>query len=178
MLVIVAYIIAVASFVGPSQAATPRRLPAASSRLMASPATTGSSTSRPSAMISVAMETCCRSMPQHVHHAEGHQQGERNRQRHQQRRAPLPEADQRHQDHQPHRLVQARHEQVDVLLHLPRLIAGARDDQVLRQAASQVVQRRVHLPGEIVDLLARAHLHRKRDGAGALPLCPLASRQE
>ena len=55
---------AVASLVGPSftllrDAASPSARP----RLMPSPATTGTSTSRPSAMMSVATDTCCRSMP-------------------------------------------------------------------------------------------------------------------
>ncbi len=58
MLVIVANKIAVASLVGPSQAATSGRQPSASERLMASPATTGSSTSRPSAKINDAIEIC------------------------------------------------------------------------------------------------------------------------
>ena len=63
MLVIVANIMALASFVGPSQAAARDGWPRTRSRLMASPATTGSSISSPSAMISVAIETCCRSIP-------------------------------------------------------------------------------------------------------------------
>ena len=63
MFVTVAYMIAVASFVGPSHDATIGGCPAASSRFIESPATTGSSTSSPSAMISVAIDTCCRSMP-------------------------------------------------------------------------------------------------------------------
>ena len=63
MFVTVAYMMAVASLVGPSQAATTGGRPSASERLMASPATTGSSTSRPRAMIREAIETCCRSMP-------------------------------------------------------------------------------------------------------------------
>ncbi len=78
--------------------ATPRRAaagPRRASRLIASPATTGSSTSRPSAMMSDAIETCWRSMPEQVHQPEGHRERERDRERHQQRRAPLPEADER-----------------------------------------------------------------------------------
>ena len=63
MLVIVAYMMAVAIFVGPSQGATMRGCPSASMRLMESPATTGSSTSSPSAMISDATDTCWISMP-------------------------------------------------------------------------------------------------------------------
>src|SRR5215212_9513635 len=63
MLVIVAYRIAFESLVGPSQAATRRLLPCASSRLIASPATTGSSTSRPKAMINEAIDICWISRP-------------------------------------------------------------------------------------------------------------------
>ena len=63
MFVMVAYRIAFESFVGPSQAATRRLLPCASSRLIASPATTGSSTSSPKAMISEAIDICWISRP-------------------------------------------------------------------------------------------------------------------
>jgi hypothetical protein len=58
MLVIVAKMMAVASFVGPSQAATMRGCPLARLCLMASVATTGLSTRRPSAMMSDAMLIC------------------------------------------------------------------------------------------------------------------------
>src|SRR5262245_2096132 len=58
ILVTVAYMIAVASLVGPSQAETIEECPIARSLLMASPATTGSSTSKPRAMIRLAIETC------------------------------------------------------------------------------------------------------------------------
>src|SRR5689334_13318357 len=63
MFVIVANMIAFASLVGPHHAATTLGCPAAKSRLIASPATTGSSTSKPNAMINEAIETCWRSMP-------------------------------------------------------------------------------------------------------------------
>ena len=63
MFLIVAKRIAVASFVGPSHVATSGDFPSFNARLMASPATTGSSTSRPRAMMSEATDTCCRSTP-------------------------------------------------------------------------------------------------------------------
>ena len=63
MFVSVAKKMAVASLVGPSHAAMSRGKPAARPRLMPSPATTGTSTSRPSAMINVATDTCCKSIP-------------------------------------------------------------------------------------------------------------------
>src|SRR5258705_5543939 len=63
MLVTVTYMMAVASFVGPSQAAITGGLPSASERLMESPAITGSSTNNPRAMIKVATETCWISTP-------------------------------------------------------------------------------------------------------------------
>jgi len=50
--------IAVMSFVGPSHEAISGGAPLASEFLIASPETTGTSTSRPSAMIRVAMDTC------------------------------------------------------------------------------------------------------------------------
>ena len=58
MFVMVANIIAFASFVGPTQDASSRGKPEPNSRLMASPATTGISTNKPRAMISVAIDTC------------------------------------------------------------------------------------------------------------------------
>ena len=97
-----------------------RRWPWASARLIASPATTGSSTSRPSAMISEATDTCWISSPSRA--AERHRQRGGNAQRHQHGGPPLPETDQRHQDHQADRFVQALHKQADVFLHLQRLI--------------------------------------------------------
>src|SRR5215469_17243703 len=61
--VIVAKRIACASFVGPSQAEITGGCPSSSARLIESPATTGSSTSNPRAMIRVATETCWISTP-------------------------------------------------------------------------------------------------------------------
>ena len=61
--VTVAYAIVLNSFVGPSHAAVDLGWPSPSSRTIASPDTTGTSTSSPSAMISEAIETCCRSIP-------------------------------------------------------------------------------------------------------------------
>ncbi len=55
--------IARASRVGPIHAAISRGIPPASSRSIASPATTGMSTRSPSAMISVAIDTCWMSTP-------------------------------------------------------------------------------------------------------------------
>ena len=63
MFVTVAKKMARASLVGPSHAARRPGLPASSSRLMASPATTGSSTRSPSEMISAAIDICWMSMP-------------------------------------------------------------------------------------------------------------------
>jgi len=63
MFVIVANAITLNSLVGPSHAAIALGSPSPSSRTMASPETTGTSTRSPSAIISEAMETCWRSMP-------------------------------------------------------------------------------------------------------------------
>src|SRR5947209_6346528 len=63
MFVTVANAIVLNSLVGPSQAAMDLGWPAPSSRTIASPDTTGTSTSRPRAIINEAMETCWRSIP-------------------------------------------------------------------------------------------------------------------
>jgi hypothetical protein len=76
--------------------------------------------------------------PQQVHEAEGHRKCDRDAERHQQRRAPLPEAHQRDEHDERHRLVEARHEEVHVLLDLERLVRGARQDQVLGQPLLEV----------------------------------------
>ncbi len=136
MLVIVANRIARESRVGPHHAAVSGGNPAPSSRLIASPATTGSSTSKPERDDQRRDRHLLQIDAEHLHHAERHGQRDRNGERHQQRRAPLPKADQRHEHHQHDRLVQALHEQVDVLLHLPRLVRGASEDQILRAGAS------------------------------------------
>jgi len=69
---------------------------------------------------------------EHVHHAEGHGQRDGNRQGHQEGRSPLPEADQGNDHNQDDGLVQAVHEQVDAFLNLARLIGGARHDEIRR----------------------------------------------
>ena len=156
--------------VGPSQAASSRGVPWPSSRLIASPATTGMSTSRPSAMISVAIETCWRSMPSDVHDPEGHGQRERDRRRHQQRRAPVPEPDERDDDHQHDRLVQAAMKQARQFSSTCRgwsevrsmMRSGGSCGRTSASASSTAC-------AELADLLARAHLHRERDGAVAVP---------
>jgi hypothetical protein len=81
---------------------------------------------------------------------------------HQQRRAPLPEADERHDDDERDRLVEAAHEEVDALFHLARLIRGAREDQVGRQLCLQLLEGGIHLLAEVADLLRRAHLDGQR----------------
>jgi hypothetical protein len=56
------------------------------------------------------------------------------------------EADERHDDHQGDRFVQAVHEQVDVLADLPRLIGGSCQDQVGREQGAQLTELAVHDP--------------------------------
>src|SRR5580700_8645341 len=63
MFVTVAYMMAVASLLGPSHAEMILGCPSANERLIESPAITGSSTNRPRAIIKVATETCWISMP-------------------------------------------------------------------------------------------------------------------
>jgi len=106
---------------------------------------------------------------QQMHEPEGHGQGQRNRQRHERRRPPFPESDERHQNHQDDRLVQAVHEQLHALGHLQRLVGGPGQDQVRREQLPQLAQRHVHFLAEFADLFAGPHLDRKGDGAGTLP---------
>jgi hypothetical protein len=112
-------------------------------------------------MISEAIETCCRSI-QRRSHAERHREGERNADA-SSSRAPLPEPDERDQHHQGNRFPQAVHEQVDILLHLERLIGGARNDQVGREPVAQDGKGRIHRLAEDADLLSRPHLEREGD---------------
>ncbi len=103
-------------------------------------------------------------------HAERERQRERDAERQQHRRAPLPEPHERHQHYQDDRLPQAAHQQVDVLLHLQRLVGGAGQDQVGRQPVAHHGQRRVHRVPEVADLLPRPHLERERDRPPLVPL--------
>src|SRR5262250_2060641 len=131
MLVIVANIMALASLVGPSQAATRGGWPRTRSRLMASPATTGSSTRSPSAMISVAIETCCKSIPSiNI----------------------MP-------------YVMASVSGIEMAMR-----RGARHDQIVRQMLPHGCEGLLDSRAKLADLLARAHLHRQRDGARTLPV--------
>jgi hypothetical protein len=68
------------------------------------------------------------SMPQHVDEAEGHRKGDGDGNRHEQRGAPFPESNQRDDHHQANGFVQSIHEQVDLLLHLDRLVGGVDHD--------------------------------------------------
>ena len=170
MLVIVAKRIAVASLVGPSQAAIERRMPggqlaldrvAGHHRIVHQQAERDDQR-RDRDLLQIDAE--------HVHHAERHRQRDRDRQRHQQRRTPFPEADQRDEHHQDDRFVEAAHEEIDVLLDLQRLVGSARDDQVVGQLLLELRERGVDGLAEFADLLAGAHLHGQCDGAAAPPL--------
>ena len=114
-----------------------------------------------------------------AHHAEGHGQGERDAERDQQRRAPLPEPDQRHDHHQHDCLVEARHEQIDVLVDLLWLITDAVDHQVFGQELSCLCDLRVHGAAEIGDLKTGLHRQRERDRTRPLPVTVrVAKRRE
>jgi len=69
-------------------------------------------------MMSVATETCCKSIPKHVRNAEGHGQGDRNCQRHDERETPFPKSNQGHPDYQDDRFHQSTQEQMNVFLNL------------------------------------------------------------
>ena len=89
---------------------------------------------------------------------------------HQQRRAPLPEPDQRDQDDQGDRLIERVHEQVDVFLDLQGLVGGANDHQVARNKLLDGGEFCVNTLAKFADLLAGTHENRKGDGAAAVPL--------
>ena len=89
-----------------------------------------------------------------VDHAEGHGQRDRDGEHHQHGGAPLPEADERHDDHERDGLVERVHEEVEVLLHLQRLVGGALDEEVGGKAPLHPGEGLVHLVAELVDLLA------------------------
>src|SRR5262249_11600897 len=82
---------------------------------------------------------------------------------------PLPEADERDQDDEDDRLEEARHEEIDLVLHLPRLVGRSRDDQVLRDVGARRLDGAVHRRAELADLTARAHVAGEGDRARALP---------
>ncbi len=58
----------------------------------------------------------------------------------------------------------------DVLRDLPRLVGGARHDQVVGQLLPEFGQLRVDVLAELADVSVRAHLDGDRDGAAALPV--------
>ena len=58
---------------------------------------------------------------------------------------------------------------LDVLAHLQRLIRGARQLQIGRQARRQLRQRRVDGVAEVLNLLPGPHLDGQRDAAAATP---------
>src|SRR5262245_12662286 len=105
-----------------------------------------------------------------MHHAEGHGEGDRNRDCHQQGRSPLPKADERDDDHQDNGFFQRAHEQVEILLYLQRLVGGADDHQVVRQVIADGGEFFVNALAELCDLLPFAHLHGESHRAAAMPL--------
>ena len=122
-------------------------------------------------MISEAIETCWRSMPSTCMTPNVIASVIGIDARHQQRRAPLPEADQRDEHDEDDRLVEAPHEQAR---RSPRTCSGWSEVRAtIRSGGScgpHVGERRVDGLAEVADLLPRAHLHGERDRAGALPL--------
>ena len=169
MLVIVAYKIAVASFVGPSQAATILRMAlsqhaldriAGYDRVIYQQAERDNQ-GRYRYLLNIDSE--------HVHHAEGHGQGDGDGNRHQYGRAPLPKADQRDQHNQNDRLIQGVHEQADVLFDLQRLIGGPGNDQILGQVLLDRSQLLINTSAEGVNLLAILHLDRHGNRPAAMP---------
>ena len=90
---------------------------------------------------------------EHISHAERHQQGQRYRDSHQERRPPFPKTDERNDHHQDNRLVKTVHEQLNIFLDLLWLVAGASDDQIFRQTHLEVGEGGIDSLREAVDLL-------------------------
>ena len=163
MLVMVANRIAFASLVGPSHAATSREWPSgkiALDRIARDDGVVDEQAQRDD-------ERRDRDLlevdPQHMHHPERHRERDRNSQRHQQGRSPFPESDQRHQHHERDRFVQASHEEVNVLVHLPWLIRCAGQGQIGRQLRAQFFKLGIDRLAKVTDLLPGPHLNGKRD---------------
>src|SRR3954462_31606 len=87
-----------------------------------------------------------------VHERVAEREGERDREREQERRAPLPEPDQANEYDDRDGLVEADQEEVDLLLHLARLIGGAGEDQVFRKRGPDAGQLGVDVRAEVGDL--------------------------
>ena len=94
-----------------------------------------------------------------LHEAERHGQRDRDRNRHDQRRTPFPEPDERNQNDQHDCLEQALIEEADLLAHLPALIRSHSDYQVGGQRPAHFVDARAHRGSEPFDLVALTHLH-------------------
>ena len=106
---------------------------------------------------------------EHISHAERHQQGQRYRDSHQERRPPFPKTDERNDHHQDNRLVKTVHEQLNIFLDLLWLVAGASDDQIFRQTHLEVGEGGIDSLREAVDLLPRTHLNAEDNGTCPLP---------
>ena len=106
---------------------------------------------------------------QQVHHREGHGERERNGEPHDQRRPPLPEADERDENHQRNGLVEAAHEELHVLSHLQWLVGGPRQHQVRGEQRGHPGEGGIHGGAEVADLPARAHLHGQGDASRPPP---------
>ena len=67
---------------------------------------------------------------QHIYNAERHRQCDGYGQSHDQRQAPLPKSEQRNDNDENDGFDKCAHEQMDVLLHLKRLVGRVRKNQV------------------------------------------------
>src|SRR5262245_11379687 len=110
-----------------------------------------------------------------LHEAEGHRERDRYRERHQESGPPLPEPDQRNQDHKQHGLPEASVEQIEFLAHLALLIGGYADDEIRRKRFTDILYSRRHGSAEAVNLPALLHLSRERDRATSPPASVLIS---
>src|SRR4029079_1383302 len=101
---------------------------------------------------------------------ERHRERDGNRNRHQQRRAPLPKTDQSDDDDENDRFVKTLHKQVDTFFNLQRLVRRTRVDQVSGHLLPQTIEREINLFAKLRNLFTGSHLDRKRDRATALPV--------
>ena len=176
MLVMVANRIAFASLVGPSHAATSREWPAGKIALDRIARDDGVIDEQAQRDDERRDRDLLEVDPQHMHHPERHRERDRNSQRHQQRRSPFPESDQRHQHDECDRFVQASHEEVNVLVHLPRLIRCAGQGQIGRQLRAQFFKLGIDRLAKVADLLPGPHLNGKRDRPAPGAMSPSGPR--
>ncbi len=175
MLVSVAKRMAVASLVGPSQAARPAGVELAANgvvgddRVVDQEAEADDERGERDLLDIEAEES---------HQAEGHRERDRNREREHGRRAPLPEADEADDDDDDDGFEEAAHEAADLLFDLLGLIGDLLDAQVFGQRRPRRRDRGLDARAHVGDLCVGQLLDTQRDGARAHErACRVAGRE-